>query len=638
MPNKEIDPTATMMIVVDEVDPSTDPKTYQYVYVGNINDLPSDVLTEGSIVNDLSTGGTDKPLSAEQGRTLNSHVNYTTCGSGAGDQVKLISDDGFELSTHLRLLVKMTNTNTHETPKLNINNTGAITVWYNGAVASGTNTWSAGEVLDVYYDGTEYIANPHLNVDDEPTAESENLVNSGGVYSGIRSIVDSYNISSNIDFELSDENGNSLVRFQNGHIKTKNFDSTKDAATSVENNISDSDLDLSDENGNVLVRFKNGGIKTKNFDSNTAALIHNLSYKRRAFWQQTVDTTNYLVTCYDDVNINSYEIITYYNDNVLLYLPSSYKKDGEPTKLIIYCKHGDSKIEPDSDDILSSNNLGKIFRFMLHLGYGILAADGTPNEWASQLGLLERPCGSYVAVESTIRAFDYVKNHYNIDADNVFIFGYSQGGLYSQNVIDNSNIPIAAAAQVSPVVSMRYQQWDNIGNVTPTFQWTYPSRYNIAKIFNFPSFTTDEELSQLEYDYNKTVGYDPWLRNVDNMYDGFIQGTLYGSNLWGLPSGTSIDGIAMKKHIKCPLKIWASKNDSVIGSDVWKVFVKAIKNSGQIADLQLYSTGAHIPIYSQNQVLGTFTENEDICNLYPMALDIASWYFRFGGYPIDYQV
>ena len=200
MPNKSTNPDATMMIVVDEKDPSTDPKTYQYVYVGNINDLPSDVLTESSIIDNLTTERNDRPLSANQGRTLNSHVNYVTCGSGADYEVKLISDDGFELSTHLRLLVKMTNTNTHETPKLNINNTGAFTVWYNGSVASDTNTWSAGEVLDVYYDGTNerYIANTHsgaqfstgekvgdVGIDDEPTAGSESLVKSGGVKSAI---------------------------------------------------------------------------------------------------------------------------------------------------------------------------------------------------------------------------------------------------------------------------------------------------------------------------------------------------------------------------------------------------------------------------------------------------------------------
>jgi len=206
MPNKETDSTATMMIVVDEVDPSTDPKTYQYVYVGNINSLPSDVLTEESIVDNLTTERNDRPLSAKQGRTLNSHVNYITCGSGAADQVKLISDDGFELSTHLRLLVKMNNTNTNSTPKFNINNTGAKDVWYNGAVASDTNTWSAGEVLDVYYDGSNnFVANTHggaqfstgekvsdVGIDDEPTAGSDNLVKSGGIYESEQEIYKEY--------------------------------------------------------------------------------------------------------------------------------------------------------------------------------------------------------------------------------------------------------------------------------------------------------------------------------------------------------------------------------------------------------------------------------------------------------------
>jgi hypothetical protein len=206
MPNKSTSPDATMMIVVDEKDPSTDPKTYQYVYVGDINDLPSDVLTEGSIVNDLSTGGTDKPLSAEQGRTLNSHVNYTTCGSGAGDQVKLISDDGFELSTHLRLLVLMTNTNTNSTPKFNINNTGVKDVWYNGAVASDTNTWDAGEILDVYYDGTKYIANTHggaqfstgekvgdVSIVNIPGTELKSVMSQRGVID----LTSEYNVSAN---------------------------------------------------------------------------------------------------------------------------------------------------------------------------------------------------------------------------------------------------------------------------------------------------------------------------------------------------------------------------------------------------------------------------------------------------------
>lgn len=222
MPNKETDSTATMMIIVDEVEPDSD--NYQYVYVGNINDLPSDVLTEGSIVNDLTSGGTSKPLSAEQGRTLNSHVNYTTCGSNEGDQVKLIPDDGFELSTNLRLLVKMTNTNTNSTPKFNINNTGVKDVWYNGSVASDTNTWSAGEVLDVYYDGINYVASTHggarfatgevvdgIGIDDEPTTNSNNLVKSGGIKNQFNSL---YSITTNILEDVSFTVG----RVVSGHV------------------------------------------------------------------------------------------------------------------------------------------------------------------------------------------------------------------------------------------------------------------------------------------------------------------------------------------------------------------------------------------------------------------------------------
>ena len=69
MPN-DTTPTKTLMIIVEEITPSTNPKTYHYVYVGDLDSLPSDILTESDIVSDLSTGGSDKVLSAEAGREL----------------------------------------------------------------------------------------------------------------------------------------------------------------------------------------------------------------------------------------------------------------------------------------------------------------------------------------------------------------------------------------------------------------------------------------------------------------------------------------------------------------------------------------------------------------------------------------
>ena len=124
--------------------------------------------------------------------------------------------------------------------------------------------------------------------------------------SAIEAIPANYNSSAtDIDLDITDEDGNVLVRFADGHIETKNFDSSEIAQelsqkidsnqgssnagkvlgvgsdgevvakdinipTNVPNvatTDAQSDLDISDENGNVLARLVGGGIKTKSFDS-----------------------------------------------------------------------------------------------------------------------------------------------------------------------------------------------------------------------------------------------------------------------------------------------------------------------------------------------------------------------------------
>ena len=516
------------------------------------------------------------------------------------------------------------------------------TNWQKSDVVDTSNTSSSDlSISDESYNILAQFANGNIktkNFDSTGVNEKLNTIEEGADVSNVSTQDTMFR-----DLDVSDEQGNVLVRFANGHIKTKNFDSTgvNEKLNTIEegadvSNVSTQDtmfrdLDVSDEQGNVLVRFANGHIKTKNFDSSKTLLNRYLPYQRRTYFAQSVNTFNFLTTDFVAESINSYDEPVYYNDNVVLYLPTSYSVDGNPTKLIIYCKHGASTIEPSSDDILTGS-MGRIFRYMLHLGYGILAADGVPNGWATAKKLGERAVGNYVAVESTIRAFEYVKEKYNIDHDNVYIFGYSQGGHYAQNVIDNSNIPIAAAAELSPVCSMRYHQWDlSASGTVDGVSYTKLARLNIARIFDFPAVSNNTELLALEYDPAKTVGYDPWNRNVENIYTGFEKNS---SDLWVLPSGTSLNDITMKKHIRCPLKIWAANNDNALGVDVMKVFVKAIKNSGQAADLQLYTSGAH-DIPNAQSSIGTFTENGDTCNLYPISVDIAGWFFNFGGYSLN---
>lgn len=82
--------------------------------------------------------------------------------------------------------------------------------------------------------------------------------------------------SEKADFSIYDEQYNAIAEFSNGHIKTKNFDSSQ-AVT--KNDIPDknrlpevvddtsTDFSVKDADGNVILRVKGGHIKTKNFDS-----------------------------------------------------------------------------------------------------------------------------------------------------------------------------------------------------------------------------------------------------------------------------------------------------------------------------------------------------------------------------------
>ena len=74
------------------------------------------------------------------------------------------------------------------------------------------------------------------------------------------------------DLYISDSNGYVIAEFENGHIKTKNFDSsdieTGSGSSNVDVKATDEDgFYLSDLQGNALVKFSDGQIKTKNFDS-----------------------------------------------------------------------------------------------------------------------------------------------------------------------------------------------------------------------------------------------------------------------------------------------------------------------------------------------------------------------------------
>ena len=391
------------------------------------------------------------------------------------------------------------------------------------------------------------------------------------------------------------------------------------------------DFSVEDENGNAVLIVDEGHIRTKNFNSKNINVNGFKEYKRQTRFSVNIQSEQPQNTTFESKGINTDVASKIVSDYGVLYLPESYTTNGSPTKLIIFCKQGGTYIDDDEDPIFKIN----IFNYMLYLGYAVIGVDGVPDELVQSLGLdNERVTGNYMAVQSTKVAYDYVINNYNIDRNGAFVFGYSQGGHFAQNVVDLSGIPVLACAELSPVCSMRYHQWDL--DVTRTIngtKFTKTARLNIARMFGFPSVKTDSELLALEYNQDLVQGYDPWTRNVENPHTDFVKGTSYGSSLWGLPTGVSIESITMKKYLKAPLKIWCAANDTILGTDVMKVFIKACKNAGQVADIEVYSSGGH-KVQENQTSIGTFIENGMEHTLYPLAKSIAVWFNSYGGYTI----
>lgn len=85
-----------------------------------------------------------------------SRVGYYVCDNSASTAAKAVVASGYQLAIGGCVRIKMTNANTANNVTLNINSTGAYPLFYGGEQASSTNTWEAGEVLEVYYDGTQY--------------------------------------------------------------------------------------------------------------------------------------------------------------------------------------------------------------------------------------------------------------------------------------------------------------------------------------------------------------------------------------------------------------------------------------------------------------------------------------------------
>lgn len=113
-------------------------------------------------------------------------TGYYTCGTGGQTAAKVVSAPNYTLTNGGSIKVKFTYSNLNDSPTLNVNGTGAKQIVYNGVAASTTNKWAAGDVILFYYNSTDdKWYGTTMMVDSTPTENSNHLVKSGSVYTGL---------------------------------------------------------------------------------------------------------------------------------------------------------------------------------------------------------------------------------------------------------------------------------------------------------------------------------------------------------------------------------------------------------------------------------------------------------------------
>lgn len=126
----------------------------------------------------------------------------------------------------------------------------------------------------------------YAEVDDELSSTSENPVQNKVINGALSDLTDEINHKSSVvdsdatgvDLDVSDEDGNVLVRFKDGEIETKEFNSADAPQADTQMTDSDADLYISDENGNGVLRIANGNVRTKKFNSDNGMYKKTFSY------------------------------------------------------------------------------------------------------------------------------------------------------------------------------------------------------------------------------------------------------------------------------------------------------------------------------------------------------------------------
>ena len=171
-------------------------------------------------------------------------VLYGTCDTAAATAAKVVTCTDFDaLMTGVTIRVKFDNANTAASPTVNINSTGAKSVYRFGSTAPvDGNSWNAGEVVELVYDGTSFFMTNADNIgakqdtltfDNAPTNGSNNPVKSDGIYDALTTKADTDMVAEDFNAVTSYTAGSYCI-YEGKFYKFKNNHSGAWAAADVD--------------------------------------------------------------------------------------------------------------------------------------------------------------------------------------------------------------------------------------------------------------------------------------------------------------------------------------------------------------------------------------------------------------------
>ena len=243
------------------------------------------------------------------------------------------------------------------------------------------------------------------------------------------------------------------------------------------------------------------------------------------------------------------------NVNCVCMLPSTYKRIGEKTKLIMIC-HGSGGGVSATEWFRDDATVLAFFQKFLDAGYAIFDCNGYENGTTGQENF-----GVDTAVIAYHKAYEYMINNYNVE-EQFSIYGFSMGALCALNYADMFPVNIKSIGLGSPLVSIYKTVW---------VDYTVQAKGDVATAYGFNNSTT--------YEAEKVGNCDPYTRikEIDNVEYCFDN----------LPT----------------VKVWHGEDDTATSPVYSKDFIDALNNAGSFAYYRLVQNAGHEICYGGNATI-----------------------------------